>query len=187
MISNKWSTFDRNSILLAFAIGISILSGSAISFSLGTVLGQLITLIGLILGVWVIYAFLIKKPKSLSRSLKLEYKDAEFALRKLFKDKNIVFHRQEDDDKFYTYELLGRDLTATIIPYDPSLGVAGSPFLPLNEMMAYKHTLVTLQFLNTQNKVFAEELTIAIDEMVAPGVGSREKEIAPLEKAKQES
>ena len=51
--------------------------------------------------------------------------------------------------------------------------------------MAYKHTLVTLQDINAQNKAFAEELTIAIDEMVTPGVVSRGKEISLLEEAKQ--
>ncbi|MEM7803097.1 MAG: hypothetical protein AAF633_28160 [Chloroflexota bacterium] len=82
------------------------------------------------------------------------------------KEKGIVYQREESEDGYYLYQILGRQLTFAIYPYNPELGSIGRSNRPKHELEGYVHTRVTLSDINGKNHQFAEELAVAIDEMI---------------------
>lgn len=101
-------------------------------------------------------AFIFKNryANSMVRILKFDYEEIERDFRIVFKEKNIRFYRNSEDDA-YRYEFPGHSLSMTVQPYWLSID--------MNKPV----TKVTLHVLTAQNKAFAEMLAESIDDMAA--------------------
>ena len=126
-------------------------------------LTQLLVTVLAIGGIVLAYTLPKRNANMMSRVLRMEYESLEFTLRKVFKDKNIRFYRQEDETRHPFFEFPGTPLTATIRPYDPIDGSSGLPGKLSSIGMPLSATLVTLRGLNSKNRELVEMLAEAID------------------------
>ncbi|WP_420644576.1 hypothetical protein [Candidatus Leptofilum sp.] len=104
------------------------------------------------------FALQNRHANALIRVLKMEYTAVDFALRLLFKEKQIRFNRQTEEEST-RIEFSGQSLTMTVQPYFLHNFVANQKTRP------QPATLLTIRGLNEQNKAFAEMLADSIDEM----------------------
>lgn len=117
------------------------------------------------LGYWIFIKF--SRPNEMSRVIKTPYEDADFALRKLFKENQLAFTRSKNDEDCYVYAFTGRDVSLTIYPYDLATSSIGFPDRPSHQLTSHDQTLLQIPDLHPGNKLFAEELALVIDELVA--------------------
>ena len=116
------------------------------------------------LGYWLFLKF--SHTNEMSRVIKMPYEDADFALRKLYKDKQLTFVRRKNEEGCYVYAFTGRDVSLIIYPYDSETSSMGSPDRPSYRLSSFDRTLLQLPGLHPGNKPFAEELALSIDEML---------------------
>lgn len=100
---------------------------------------------------------------SLVRILKFDYEEFERDFRMLFKEKNIRFKRNAEEDS-YRYDFPGYSLSMTVQPHWVQVEQGLQPV-----------TKVTLYELTSKNEAFAEMLAESIDEMIEQLAYSREK------------
>ena len=112
-----------------------------------------------------LYYFPAANPNEMSRVLKLKFEDAEFALRKLLKEKQIKFYRRYEDEGYYQYEFPGRNLILNLYPYDSSISIVCIPPKDTSIITTCIDTLLEIPSMNAKNRDFAEELALAIDDL----------------------
>lgn len=109
-------------------------------------------------------AFLFKNrfANSMVRILKFHFEEIEHDFRLVFKEKNIRFYRNSEEDA-YRYEFPGHSLSMIVQPYWLSMD------------MKQPVTKVTLYELTAKNEAFAEMLAESIDEMAYQRANGRKK------------
>lgn len=171
MTSPHWSRHNRNVLLIGLTISALVVFGlqwffsrpalaaygawSLIAFSIATV-GCIGT----------IYFYSRRNPDMMRRVLKMNHADAEFALRKLFKEKHIHFIRNEEFG-FYEFEFPHRNLNLLLYPYDPHHGIVAAPEKMNPKGVGFPETQLTIPGINASNNSFAQDLALAVDEMAS--------------------
>lgn len=175
---SKWTKIYRQKI-------IGIIYGAATYILIGTIIrliterfnydleGQSIYLIaqlfaiGFSVGTMLLINRRIVTNYQMRRLLKGSYNEMEFALRKLFKEKNFPYQRSQNKADCYQYQFLGYNLVLMIYPYNPKSSEIGRPDQINQALAQLTHTLVIMPEIDAKNEGFAEKLAHAIDEMVA--------------------
>ena len=162
MISSRWHRQNGSFLYSGPAIIIAIYLLVGMLFNsfglernwLTLLISTLITIVATLLA----FALMKLRAKSMTRALKMEKDAALFALRMMFKDKQIRYNQQLEDD-ISRFEFHGQSLTMTVQPYFLHNFVFG----PKNNPQPA--TLVILNGLEAHNQSFADLLTESIDEM----------------------
>lgn len=154
-------------VMTVIVIALAILLGSRGLYQNG--LTQLLVSVVALGGLALAYKLSKRNANVMSRVLKIAYESVEFSLRKVFKNKNIRFNREEDEARHRIFEILGTGLTITIRPYDPIHGSSGLQRNVSSIGMPLSATLVTLQGVSATNRDMVDILVKAID-----GIDSQE-------------
>lgn len=107
---------------------------------------------------------------SFYRTLKMDYQDAEFAVRKLFKNENMRFRRELNDESMtYSYAFPGHGVKMHMQLYDLVNGVA-LPRDAVSDMVLVDSLglLVTISGINASNRTFAQRLAAGVDQLAQP-------------------
>ncbi|MFK7805254.1 MAG: hypothetical protein AB8G95_26720 [Anaerolineae bacterium] len=157
MISAHWQKQHAHfgKIIWGVSLAISILVITLmllLDFSI-EVVGIFFILIFALLRISLAYIFKDRYGNTMVRVLKYDYEELERPFRMIFKDKNIRFYRNTEDDA-YSYDFPGHSLTMTVQPHWVQLEQGAKP-----------HAKVTLHELSAKNEKFADMLSKAIDEI----------------------
>lgn len=159
MASLRWA--KQNTTIWYAGWMITVVIGSLLQvllLSLGG-LGKLITLLLLIAGLTLTAILRKRYANSMERIFRFNYKEVESAVRVVFKNKHIGFHRETEED-LYMFKFSWPSLTLTIedhVYFD----------IHMNPQPASK---VTLHGVNAKNKGLAEMLAKYIDEVDNQGL-----------------
>lgn len=165
MVSPNWQKQNLNlrNIVRAGSLVVSLLlSILLVSLDFLTIVQTSLLFLALFMLTEIVLAFTLKHryANSLVRVLKFDYEEIEYDFRMLFKNKQIRFER-EIEDEAYRYEFPGHTLSMTVQPHWVRKDFA-TPAV----------TKVTLHELTAENTPFAEMLAASIDEMASQRAGN---------------